>query len=85
MLQGKTFSNKDNNDLLGTIDLKPENIKEGITYAGIIGNLKEKLTNIDFIYNIPSGYTIKQYIPNEGIYCLDSYITPGTLYLFDMI
>lgn len=39
VLSGVTFSNKDGTLRTGTMDLKAENIKEGVTYGGITGSL----------------------------------------------
>lgn len=39
VLKGATFSNSDGIKRTGTMDLKSENIKEGVTYGGVAGTL----------------------------------------------
>ena len=39
VLAGETYSTEDDTDLVGTMDLKAENIREGVTYGGVLGTL----------------------------------------------
>jgi hypothetical protein len=56
VLAGDTFSNDSDTGLIGNMDLKSENIKEGVTYAGITGTLHYKYDLSKALFNLPNGY-----------------------------
>lgn len=56
VLAGDTCST-DMGDVVGTMDLKSENIRKGVNYAGIVGNLSPR-NNVEYIY-VKNGYYLR--------------------------
>lgn len=72
----------------GEPNLKPENIKEGISEFGIIGALKEKQDIFNYLLNIPSGSSYNKLTPigfveGEGMWFMQGTGNDGTAILLN--
>ncbi|APM37387.1 hypothetical protein [Clostridium kluyveri] len=72
----------------GEPNLKPENIKEGISEFGIMGTLKEKQDIFNYLLNIPSGSSYDKLTPigfveGEGMWFMQGTDSNGTAILLN--